>query len=158
MFDAAGWDGGRRALDVHCPRACARDDVRVSGGSVTLDAYAPANNPWTTKTPMPTPRYAPGVARVNGVLYVIGGESAPDHVGVATVEAYDPATDTWTAKPSMPTGRSRLGVAEIDGVVYAVGGYSSNGSAAVEDSYPASDTWTIKTTMWLPLYRPGGTH
>ena len=50
---------------------------------------------------MPTARWDPAVAVVNGILYEIGGNSTlsgPTDV----VEAYDPSSDTWSTKAPMP--------------------------------------------------------
>src|ERR1700680_348893 len=49
---------------------------------------------WTTKAPMPTPRYFLASGVVNGKLYAIGGVTT-GNIPVSAVEAYDPATDTW---------------------------------------------------------------
>jgi hypothetical protein len=52
---------------------------------------------WTQKADMPTARFIPGSAVVDGKIYVIGG--APVSMGAtAVVEEYDPATDTWTTR------------------------------------------------------------
>ena len=55
----------------------------------------------------------PGVASVNGLLYVVGGDDGSSNL--ASVECYDPRADTWTLLPScMTTGRSYSGVTNID--------------------------------------------
>ena len=46
---------------------------------------------------MPTPRYGPAAAVVDGKIYVFGGN---DVGSLDTVEEYDPDTDTWTTKAS----------------------------------------------------------
>ena len=48
-------------------------------------------NTWSKKAPMTMARANPGVAVVNGKIYVIGGSP------LNTInEMYDPASDTWT--------------------------------------------------------------
>lgn len=116
----------------------------VSGGVsttvATVEAYDPATNVWTTKTPMLTARSFHGVGVVNGILYAVGGDT------LGTVEAYDPSTNTWTAKASQPTGgNGALAVAVADDVLYAIGG-SAAGSATVQYDV-ARDAWSIKTGM-----------
>src|SRR5437016_12348384 len=69
-------------------------------------AVVPGSGFWTTKAPMPTGRYALGVAAVNGILYAVGGYN---NAVLATLEAYDPVTNTWTTKAPMPTARVYLG-------------------------------------------------
>jgi N-acetylneuraminic acid mutarotase len=104
---------------------------------------------WTPKAFMPTPRYSPGVADVNGTLYAVGGYQAYGRYPAA-VEAYDPASDTWTTRASLPTLRQGLGAAVVGGILYAVGGYrsASGGPLGTVEAYdPATDTWTPKVPM-----------
>src|SRR5258708_6096591 len=173
MCDAGDRAGDRCALDVHRSRACARDDIRFSGGglpvdgtrdgvggtnrgpSATVEAYDPATDTWTSKAAMPTARWELGVAVVNGIIYAVGGQDAEPN-GLTTVEAYDPATDTWTTKAPMPTGRYRLGVAAVNGVLYAVGGlHGLTGVDIVEAYDPVTDTWTTKAPLPTALASVG---
>ena len=108
---------------------------------------------WTNKAFMPTARYGPGVADVNGILYAVGGSQSYGRRPTA-VEAYDPASDTWTTKAPMPAGRGGLGAAVVDGILYAVGGYGGSG-ATVEAYDPATDTWTTKAPMPTARYQLG---
>jgi N-acetylneuraminic acid mutarotase len=56
----------------------------------TIEAYDPATNTWTTRTPMITGRMGLGVAVVNGVVYAIGGRPKwPGDITGAN-EAYHP--------------------------------------------------------------------
>ncbi len=109
-----------------------------------VEAYDPVSNSWSTKASMPTARSYPGVAVVNGVLYVLGGAFGNDTV--PTVEAYDPATNTWTTKAPMLTGRYGPIVGVVNGIIYIATGVSFNGVADVEayDPDPATDAWTTK--------------
>ena len=115
------------------------DPSNVAQGTTTCDC-------WTNKTFMPTARYAPGAAEIDGLLYVVGGTQGWGRVQTA-LEVYDPASDTWTTRAPMPTGRSNLGVAVVNGILYAVGGYASGGGTTVEAYDPATDTWTTKAPM-----------
>jgi hypothetical protein len=111
-----------------------------------VEAYDPATDTWTTKAPMPTPRFGLSTSVVNGIIYAIGGANNLNG-WVGTVEAYDPATDTWTTKASMPTPRYELSTSVVNGVIYAfAGGYSAGHSffGTLEAYDPASDTWTTK--------------
>jgi N-acetylneuraminic acid mutarotase len=119
----------------------------VSRGSTIFVATGMAGDSWTTKASMPTARYYPGAATINGILYALGGQAGGG--ALATVEAYDPAGNTWTTKASMPTARVALGVAVVNGVLYAVGGQNGSGGllATVEAYDPTSNTWTTKASM-----------
>ncbi|HKC39641.1 MAG TPA: hypothetical protein VKC15_08900 [Gemmatimonadales bacterium] len=101
---------------------------------------------WTNKALMPTARYGPGAADLNGMLYAVGGTQSYGRLQ-SGVEAYDPARDTWTTRASLPTPRAYLSVAVVDGILYAVGGTNHGPSATVEAYDPATDTWTSKAPM-----------
>ena len=102
---------------------------------------------WTNKAFMPTARYWPAVASINGILYAAGGSQSYGRLPTA-VEAYDPASDTWTTRAPMPDGRGSMGVAVVDGILYVVGGYASGGFGTAVEAYdPATDTWTTKAPM-----------
>jgi N-acetylneuraminic acid mutarotase len=97
----------------------------------TNEEYDPATDSWTSKAPMPTPRYGPGVAALNGVLHAIGGDGqGPRSVG--THEEFDPVANAWTVRQAMPTARFWAGVAVVNGKVFVVGG---NGAFAIVEAY-----------------------
>ena len=101
-------------------------DPGDSGRIVNLvEAYDPATNAWTTKTPMPTARYGAFVGVVDGIIYVVGGASPPGTY-LNTVEAYDPATDTWSEKPPISPPRYFINIAGIGGHLFAVGGAATS--------------------------------
>jgi N-acetylneuraminic acid mutarotase len=97
----------------------------------TVEAYDPATNQWTARSPMPTPRHRFAVGVANGVLYAVGGhkgtggnvptsEEYPTPTDV--VEAYDPAKNVWTMKMSLPGTRNFVTLGSVNGILYAVGG------------------------------------
>jgi len=101
----------------------------------TLKAYDAGTDSWTAKASIPTGTVGiPGVAVVNGILYVAGG-GPPGIQGVAGVQAYSPTTDTWTTKAPMPTARGGLGAAAVNGIVYAIGGLANNTVLATVEAY-----------------------
>ena len=112
------------------------------------DQVFAASGTWTTKAPMPTPRFVAGDV-VNGVLYAVGGcTSGTPNCPLGTVEAYAPATNTWTTKAPMPTAREGLAVGVVNGVLYAVGGDNGAGILSTVEAYdPATNTWTTKAPM-----------
>ncbi|ELT91550.1 hypothetical protein CAPTEDRAFT_199582, partial [Capitella teleta] len=67
----------------------------------------PHTKEWTLRAPMNERRYRPGVAVVDGKIYVCGGEEGWDRYH-DTIECYDVATDSWTIIGEMPTRRSWL--------------------------------------------------
>src|SRR2546423_6378133 len=122
----------------------------------TIEAYDPVSNTWTTKQPMPTPRFGLGVGVVNGIIYAVGGVGPGGSGTVVTgaVEAYDPVSNTWTAKAPMPTPRGGVALGVVNGLLYAVGGEGSGGPLTVVEVYdPISSTWASKASV--PTARSG---
>jgi N-acetylneuraminic acid mutarotase len=118
---------------------------------------------WTSKAPMPTARFALGVAVVNGKIYAIGGrDSSFDLVG--NNERYDPESNTWETLAPMPTPRARFGIAVFQNKIYVIGGavgsspyFQNNGmgiaimTRANQVYDPATNTWEDKTPMPIEL-------
>jgi N-acetylneuraminic acid mutarotase len=97
----------------------------------TLQVYNPATDTWTIKTSMPTPRDAPGVGVLGGILYAAGGRDGAGN-SLATVETYNPSTDNWTELPALPTARSAASTLGSNGVLYVAGGAAPAGLNIVE--------------------------
>ena len=136
-----------------------------------VDVYDPVANTWTSRVSMPTPRWGPSVAVVDGLIYAIGGWNGWPELSV--VEVYDPVNDNWSGKvprngPSilagtadtwitpMPTARDDFGFAVVNGTIYAIGGDTgtfddANGipccTNVVEAYDPVMNTWVTKAAM-----------
>jgi N-acetylneuraminic acid mutarotase len=114
----------------------------------TNEEYDPTTNRWTSKTPMPTPRIAFGIAAYQGKIYCIGGRTGDGFIGVN--EVYDPATDTWETKASMLTARGWLTASAANGKIYCIGGPYPN--RTVNEAYdPATDSWETKVSMPIDM-------
>ena len=123
--------------------------------SNNLFIYDPATNNWTVGNPMPTPRGSPNANFVNGILYVIGGDSY-DHSQVV-VEGYDPITTEWMTLSSMPTARHHSASTVVDGNIYVIGGRLTGSLVNVdvnEEYDPDSDLWTTDLEP-MPSKRSG---
>lgn len=92
-----------------------------------VEAYDPATDSWTTKTPAPTARYQQGAVTIHGLLYVVGGQGYLAQE-LATLEFYNPLTDEWGTATAMPAASVGPSVGGIDGVLYAAGGSYGAGS------------------------------
>jgi N-acetylneuraminic acid mutarotase len=109
-----------------------------------------AGTGWAIRTPMPTARDNFASAVVNGIIYIIGGNTGGgfgEGLVLATVEAYDPATDTWTSKANMPAPRFGERAAVIDGKIYVVNGQDCSCTPSGQTSTmfiydPSTNTWT----------------
>ena len=143
-----------------CKSAVVNNKIYVIGGLVwdpndrainVNEEYDPASDSWTTKKPMPTARLSMAVSVVDGIIYVMGGQSGPGS-WCNTVEAYDPVTDSWTKKASILTGRTHFSSAEVNGIIYAIGGGTTPSTilSTVEAYDPINDIWTTKMDMPTP--------
>jgi hypothetical protein len=72
-----------------------------------VERYDILKNIWNFVSPMNERRYRPGVAVLNGKIYVLGGEEGWDHYH-DTIECYDPMTDKWEVVGEMGSSRSWL--------------------------------------------------
>lgn len=98
------------------------------------EAYDPATDSWTTRAPIPTPRFWLGAAVLDGALYVAGGAVPNGSTVMSTdaFEAYDPVTDAWTPKQRLPSPIEMMGVAALNGLFYRVGGNGIPGAEVLE--------------------------
>ncbi len=127
---------------------------RRSPESNSLLAPARGGGTWTQKADMPTARYIPGSAVVDGKIYVIGGASV-QYGFTGAVEEYNPATDAWTTRADMPTARQWLTAAAVDGIIYAIGGNQGGRDLSTVEAYdPTTDMWTRKADMLTPRNSP----
>ena len=87
----------------------------VGGALTTVYAYHPITDMWSTKAPMPTPRWDAGAGVVNGLLIVAGGSNSN------AVEAYNPKTNTWTTLGSLLyPGDAYVAQEAVNGKLYAL--------------------------------------
>jgi N-acetylneuraminic acid mutarotase len=132
--------------------------------------YNPDDNTWAPIADMPVAREKPGVAAVNGQLYVTGGW---DFSGtpIAQTDVYDPSTNTWSTVAPNPSPTAAPGVAVADGNIYLVGGCMDgfctpsahvaryNAGADSWDSvasYPTTDSWEACGGISGMVYCSGG--
>jgi len=119
---------------------------------INIPAISLAQESFTEKATMPTPRSALCTAALDGKIYAIGGLRNEEAV-LSAVEVYDPAKDTWDTKTPMPTARCVMDCAVVEGKIYVIGGSGSAGSSilsTLEVYNPAADTWETKTPMPAP--------
>lgn len=106
---------------------------------------------WRLTTPYPTTINHASAVGLDGMLYVIGGQTNAGSQNeesryTAAVYAYDPKTEKWTARAPMPSARSAMAHDVIDGKIYVAGGRPPRGhDFAVYD--PKADKWTALPDM-----------
>jgi N-acetylneuraminic acid mutarotase len=130
-----------------------------TGVLANLSAYDPVTKVWTTKSPMPQPRYAGnGAGVINGKLYVAGGWT-PSNPALPHNDLfiYDPVSNSWTSGASLShlSGCGATGV--IDGKLYVYSpcnGFS--GYVQTLDVYnPATNAWTNLASSAAQHVKPG---
>ncbi len=127
-----GGTDGRQALPANEVYLAERDDGQ--------------NNPWQQATPMPSGRYAMGVASVADIIEVIGGlgneQSTPPSY------EYLSQTDTWQEFGSPLTKPwSHIGLVSVGAYLYALGGQFEGAPTSQNQAYQ-----TI-FTIAIPLVR-----
>jgi len=123
---------------------CGRLD---SGATGAVEEYDPATNTWTSKASKPTTGYGATTFVINGLIYVIVGNSS-------ALEVYDPSTDTWTSKASMPVTKKSESYGwggAVEGKGYVVIFDNGNNPHTLEYD-PETNTWTSKTVMPTPRF------
>jgi N-acetylneuraminic acid mutarotase len=144
----------------------------VSGfaaSELTSPALAQDQGSWSAASIMPTPVADPGVAALDGKIYVVGGSTFFPHVvptsadmgsgtwGSSVNYEYDPATDHWRELAPLPIGLSHVGLIGFNHKLYAFGGFTSLVHANAQDAALVYDP-TANAWQWLaPLSsRRGG--
>jgi N-acetylneuraminic acid mutarotase len=113
-----------------------------------------APNSWTTKRPMLLPARADmKAARLNGKIYVVGGQTFDSDQYLRNLDVYDVASNTWSTRRPLPGGRSLMcGFSVIGGKLYTVGGLRTtvDGVRLSRSLYvydPETDTWDKKANI-----------
>ncbi len=112
----------------------------------TVQVYDIKSDRWRLTTPYPTTINHASAVGLDGVLYVIGGQTNAGGRNrksryTSAVYGFDPKTEKWTARAPMPTARSAMAHAVIGGRIFVAGGRPPRGhDFAVYD--PKADKWT----------------
>jgi len=112
-----------------------------------VQVYDIKSDSWRLTTPYPTTINHASAVGINGMLYVIGGQTnagtqTEESRYVTAVYAYDPKTEKWLPRAPMPTARSAMAHDVIDGKIYVAGGRPPRGhDFAAYD--PKADRWTV---------------
>ncbi|XP_067846257.1 actin-binding protein IPP [Heptranchias perlo] len=106
---------------------------------------------WTTVSSLHQARSGLGVAVLEGMIYVIGGES--DSMIFDCAERYDPVTKQWAAVASMNSPRCGLAVCACHGAIYALGGWvGADIGKTMERFDPSDNKWEVVGNMVVPRY------
>ncbi|XP_076046546.1 actin-binding protein IPP-like isoform X2 [Oratosquilla oratoria] len=143
------------------PRICARKKIYVIGGSKrelisswtrsectfeSVECFDTFRKDWTRVCPMEIGRILPGIAILNGRIFVVGGEQ--ESRILANGEVYDPQEDVWTTMASMVIPRCEFGLCAHDGFLYAFGGWVGEDiGGSIERYDPIQDEWRLESNM-----------
>jgi len=109
-----------------------------------VSIHIQAQNGWTQKANIPTPRPGATAGVINDKIFLIGGWP---NSNTAVNEVYDPSTNTWESKTLMPTARGFLSSAVVNDTIYTIGGGYPTPTNKNEAYNPATNSWTIKANM-----------
>jgi len=124
---------------------CGSGCGELSGALSVVEAYDPASDTWSTKSPLPEPTFGMYAVAVKGVIYVVGGY-VPGMGQVATVYSYNPAADSWAQEASMNVGRDSPATAALGARIVASGGYGNSGFVSDNEIYSvAKNSWKTVT-------------
>jgi N-acetylneuraminic acid mutarotase len=100
------------------------------------EVYDPADNSWSTLSPMPIPAFGYASEVVNDKIYVIGGarefqEQLGNLTAIGANQVYDATNNTWNSRASLPVTVSHAAACVTSGVtaprrIYVVGGFDQS--------------------------------
>ncbi|KAK9886020.1 hypothetical protein WA026_014806 [Henosepilachna vigintioctopunctata] len=155
------------------PRTCAKKDIYVIGGSkrekkkiwdgglamnyVGIEKFDTFTREWNQVPNMTINRLVPGVAALNGHIYVVGGEIDSDIL--SSCERYDPQENQWSEIASMLVSRCEFGLCAVDGYLYAMGGWIDDEETDMCDSIerydPKVNSWSRVGSLPEPRFSMG---
>lgn len=151
----------RRSLkrDIFLVGGCKRepDSYHYGSGENNLSPvqrYDTFKREWTESPDIAVHRLVPGVATLNGALYVAGGEKG-SHI-LASVERFSKDENCWRYVASMNVPRCDFGLCALDNYLYALGGWVGEDIVASIERYdPHSDVWTEIGSLPEPRFSMG---
>ncbi|HZV02957.1 MAG TPA: hypothetical protein VFF73_39995 [Planctomycetota bacterium] len=131
--------------------ATSRGKIHALGGSAGAmtknQEYDIATDTWTQRKELPRPRRHPGVAELQGKLYVAGGAE-----GSAAFDCYDPSSDAWEELPEVPAPASGGDLYAISGKLVRFAHETDTGPTKVQTYDPATRKWeTLESRTRFPM-------
>uniref|UniRef100_D3TND1 Kelch-like protein diablo n=1 Tax=Glossina morsitans morsitans TaxID=37546 RepID=D3TND1_GLOMM len=152
-----------------CPRELAKKNIYIIGGSrrETSTTWNPEDDifetvakfdifrrEWNETAPMEIGRILPGVAALNGKIYVVGGERGAQIL--ANGEVYDPQNDCWLPIAPMVVPRCEFGLCALGNSLLAVGGWIGDDIGdSIECYHSEENVWQIIGNLPEPRFSMG---
>jgi N-acetylneuraminic acid mutarotase len=121
------------------------------------EVYDPANDSWTTKTPIPMAVQAYASAVEEGKIYIMGGSleslSLQNTVITEANQVYDAENDSWSSAAKMPNANTYGAAAATEGFmapasIYCVGGFSGGEFTSKVQAYDwKNNSWSQAESM-----------
>jgi N-acetylneuraminic acid mutarotase len=124
------------------------------------EVYDPANDSWTTKTPIPTPISGYASAVADGEIYIMGGAvrsvSLGNALSTSANQVYNSQTENWSLATQLPYVNSYGAAASTEGFlaparIYCIGGYYGGEITSRSIAYNTENkSWTTEDPMPTP--------
>ena len=121
------------------------------------EVYDPANDIWTTKTPIPTAVQGYASTVEDGKIYLMGGSieslSLENTVITDATQVYDAQNESWSLAAKMPKANTYGAAAATEGFmapasIYCVGGYSGGEFSSQVQAYDwMNNSWSLVESM-----------
>ncbi len=100
-----------------------------------------------------TGRYGAGSCVIDGKIYIIGGQTLTENVGI--IEIYDPKSDTWETPvvSGSPVARRLFGTAVVNNKIYTLCG--DEGTSNTVSATNQVDVFDVKTSTWSAVSTTG---
>jgi N-acetylneuraminic acid mutarotase len=131
-----------------------------SSGTTINEVYDPANDSWSTKTPLPTAVQGYASAVVDGKIYIIGGSLdssvLPNSHITGANQVYDPQTGNWSLAANLLNADNFGAAGATEGNmaptrIYCVGGYSGGEfSGQLQEYNLENNSWSLAESMPTP--------
>jgi N-acetylneuraminic acid mutarotase len=121
------------------------------------EVYDPANDSWSTKTPVPTAVQGYASAVFNDKIYVMGGSlrslSLENTLTTDANQVFDPENDSWSLSANLPHAVSYGAAGTTEGYlaparIYYIGGHSVGKFTGQTQAYNSeNNSWSIVESM-----------
>ncbi len=102
---------------------------RCRDAAPLFQSFDPATKQWRDLAPIPEATSHPGIAALNGKIYIAGGFTMNVHKNpLALFAEYDIATNSWRELPPLPQPLGSVSLAALDGKIHMIGGRKPDGS------------------------------